>query len=198
MALALFDDTPAFPSIDLGPHRLADYEELPETPRCELIFGRFYLSPSSTPVHQTLASLLWKCLRDLGRPVGARAFAAPLDTVLADHSVVQPNVIYLSAEKRGLVRERIEGVPDLVVEVISPKTARIDRGAKLRAYAETGVLEYWIADPVERLIEFLVLRDGHYIVLLPEGPIYRSPVFPEIQLDLETFWREVDEELVVG
>jgi Uma2 family endonuclease len=198
MALALFDDTPAFPPIELGPHRLAEYEELPETPRCELIFGRFYVSPSPTPLHQTVASLLWQLLRALGRPVKARAFPAPLDTVLADYSVVQPDVIYLSAEKRGLVRERIEGVPDLVVEVISPRSARIDRGEKLRAYAEAGVQEYWIADPIGCSIEFLVLRDEQYVVVLPEGPIYRSPLFPEIQIDLEAFWREVDEELALA
>ena len=198
MALALFDDIPAFPAFNLGPHRLAEYEELPETPRCELIFGRFYVSPSPTPLHQTVALLLWQYLRALGRSVRARAFGAPLDTVLADHSVVQPDVIYLSAEKRELIRERIEGVPDLVVEVISPGSARIDRGEKLRAYAEAGVAEYWIADPTTRMIEFLVLREGSYVVYLPEGAIYRSPVFPEIRLDLEAFWREVDEELALA
>lgn len=197
MALALFDDIPSYPTFDLGPYRRAEYEELPETPRCELIFGRFYVSPSPTPIHQTVALLLWQFLRALGRPVGGRAFSAPLDTVLADHSVVQPDVIYLSAGKRRLVRERIEGVPDLVVEVISPRSARIDRGEKLRAYAEAGVQEYWIADPIGRSIEFLVLRDEQYMVVLPEGPIYRSPVLPEIQFDLEAFWLEVDEELAL-
>ncbi len=65
------------------------------------------------------------------------------------------------------------------------------------ATLEVRVLEYWIADPIDRLSEFLVLRDDQYVVVLPEGPIYRSPVFPEIQLDLEAFWREVDDELAL-
>ncbi|MEP7008694.1 MAG: Uma2 family endonuclease [Acidobacteriota bacterium] len=194
----LLEEYPPYSPIDLGPNRRADYEALPDTPRCELIRGRLYLSPSPTSLHQTVASLLWNYLRALGRATGGRVFLAPLDTILADHSVVQPDVVYLTSGKRELIGERIEGVPDLVAEVASPKSMRINRGEKLRIYAEAGVAEYWIADASERLIEFLVLREGNYVVYLPEGSTYRSAVFPEIQIDLEAFWREVDEELVVG
>ncbi len=195
MSLALFDDPPAFPLFDLGPHRLAEYEELPETPRCELIFGRFYVSPSPSLLHQIAALVLWRALDGLARPTRALAVAAPFDVALFDHSVVQPDVLYFSAARRRLVRARAEGPPDLVVEVVSPGSARTDRVQKLRLYAEAGVQEYWVVDIAGRQIEFLDLHDGYYRVVLPEGPIYQSANLPEIRLDLETYWREVEERL---
>ena len=195
MALALFDDTPAYPTFDLGPHRRAEYEELPETPRCELIFGRFYVSPSPSLLHQLAALILWRTLYDVSRTTRALAVAAPFDVALFDHSVVQPDVLYFSAARRKLIRGRAEGPPDVVVEVVSPGSERKDRIQKLRLYAEAGVQEYWLVDTAGRQIEFLDLYGGYYRVVLPEGPIYQSANLPEIRLDLEAYWREVEERL---
>lgn len=110
---------------------------------------------------------------------------------MADHSVVQRDVIYVSAERLPIVGERIEGVPDLLVEVLSPGTARRDRGEKLKLYAESGVPEYWILDAAERQIEFLVNRNGSFVVALPVDGVYRSQALPEVLLDLADFWGEV-------
>src|SRR5262249_28691081 len=119
----------------------------------------------------------------------------PADTPLFDHSVVQPDVLYFSAPRRGLAVERIEGVPDLVVEVLSPGTARRDRGDKLALYARSRLPEYWTADPAERQIEFLVHQEGRFVVVLPEGGEYRSPVLAELRLDIAELWRKVEERL---
>ncbi|HVT14914.1 MAG TPA: Uma2 family endonuclease [Thermoanaerobaculia bacterium] len=125
------------------------------------------------------------------RRSGGFAGLAPLDVVMADHSVVQRDVIYVSAERLPIVGERIEGVPDLLVEVLSPGTARRDRGEKLKLYAESGVPEYWILDAAERQIEFLVNRNGSFVVALPVDGVYRSQALPEVLLDLADFWGEV-------
>ena len=85
--------------------------------------------------------------------------------------------------------------PDLVVEVVSPGTSRRDRGEKLALYAESGIKEYWIVDPGERQVEFLVNEAGRFVVALPAGAEYRSRALPEIRLDLVALWREVDETL---
>jgi Uma2 family endonuclease len=69
---------------------------------------------------------------------------------------------------------------------------RRDRGLKLPLYAETGVPEYWIVDPVERQIDFLIQRGGHFEVVTPEDNLYRSPRLPEIVLDLAELWHQVD------
>lgn len=137
MSVALLDESPLAPPADLGPYRRPDYETLPDEPRCELILGRFYLSPSPSPLHQTVVALLWQHLNQLAKRSGGLAFVAPLDVFLADHSVVQPDVIYASASRRSLVGERIEGSPDLLGEVLSRGTARRDRGEKLSLYARS-------------------------------------------------------------
>lgn len=195
MAVALLKEPPLIFPQDLGPYRREDYEALSDEPRCELIFGRFYLSPSPSVLHQVVVLLLWRFIDEIALAAGGLALAAPLDVELADHSVVQPDVIYISAARRGILGERVGGAPDLLVEVLSPGTARRDRTEKLSLYAQSGVREYWIVDPVERQIEFLVNRDGRFVVALPSGPVYQSEVMPEVRLDLAAFWRKAEEKL---
>jgi Uma2 family endonuclease len=195
MVVALLKEPPLSPYSDLGPYRRQDYEALPDEPRCELIFGRFYVSPSPLVLHQFVVLLLSRLLDQIANANGGLALPAPLDVHLADHSVVQPDVLYISAAKLGIAQRWVEGAPDLLVEVLSPGTARRDRGEKLALYAESGIREYWIVDPVERQIEFLVNEDGRFVVVLSEGEEYRSRVLPEIHLNLPVFWREVEERL---
>ncbi len=193
MAVAMIEDTPLAPPSDLGPYRREDYESLVDSPRCELILGRFYLSRSPSILHQIVVSLLWQRLHEIARSSGGLALLAPLDVSLAEHSVVQPDVIYVSAERRGIARETIEGAPDLLVEVLSPGSVRRDRGEKLGLYAQSGVREYWIVDPGERQIEFLVNESGRFMVALPSGSHYQSQAMDEVRLDLAELWLQVED-----
>jgi len=195
MAIPLLKDVPLAPAADLGPYRRKDYEGLPDEPRCELIYGRFYVSPSPSMLHQLVVMLLLEKLRPIARRAGAWVFIAPLDVNLFDHSVTQPDIFYVSAANRRIIEERIEGTPDLVVEVLPPRTARRDRGEKLRLYAEAGVREYWIFDPQEQQIEFLRNDSRQFVVALPGDGVYHSQALPEISLDVAQFWREIDEQL---
>jgi Uma2 family endonuclease len=195
MAVALLKEPPLSPPDDLGPYRREDYETLSGEPRCELIYGRFYVSPSPSVVHQVVAFAFARHLYGIASAVGGKVLAAPMDVALADHSVVQPDVLYISPSRKAILKERIEGVPDLVVEVLSPGTSRRDRGDKLALYAAMGVPEYWIADAIERQIELLVNEGGRFVVALPEGGVYRSRALPEIHLDLAVFWKKVEEDL---
>lgn len=149
------------------------------------------MSPSPSPLHQVIVGLLWNRLYTVARATGGWSAMAPLDVSLADHSVVQPDVVYLSAKRRDVLGPRIEGAPTLVVEVLSTATARRDRGEKLKLYAEAGVQEYWLVDPESRQIEFLVNRAGEFAVTLAEDGSYRSTAVPELILDLEDLWSEV-------
>jgi Uma2 family endonuclease len=185
-------ESPVCPDSALGPYRREDYAQLPDEPRCELIYGRFYVTPSPTLWHQIVATFLLERLARFARETGGLALAAPLDTHLADHTVVQPDLLYISPARMGVARRWIEGAPDLAVEVLSPTTARKDRGEKLRAYAELGVAEYWIVDPDVRQIEFLVNRSGRFEVALALDGRYRSEALPGLALDLVDFWTEVD------
>lgn len=195
MTVALLKEPPLSPDSDLGPYRRRDYEALPDEPRCELIYGRFYLSPSPSRLHQAVMFHLSRILDDIAMVTGGYLYVAPLDVNLSDHSVVQPDVLYVSAARREILQERIEGAPDLAVEILSPGTARRDRVQKLSLYAESDVREYWIVDPLERQIEFLVNEGGRYVVEMPAGPEYRSRVLPEIHLDIPAFWKGVERRL---
>jgi Uma2 family endonuclease len=195
MAVEVLRQSPISPSSELGPLRKRDYLEMQDEPRCELILGRIYVTPSPTFRHQAVAGLLWQRLHEVAVSAGGAAAIAPLDVTLADHSIVQPDVIYISASRLGVVKERIEGAPDLVVEVLSVGTARLDRNEKLKLYAESGVREYWIVDPIERQIEFLVNDSGTFHVALPVDDKYRSAELPEIELDLGDLWRQLDRDL---
>jgi Uma2 family endonuclease len=174
---------------ELGPYRESDYLVLPDQPRCELLYGRLPVTPAPTIRHQYLVLAIGRLLDDLARKRGGRAVVSPVDVVLADHSIVQPDVIYVSSERTEILRLRAEGAPDLVVEILSPATARRDLGEKMRLYAESGVVEYWIVDPDRETFTFLENTAGGFRVRLPDGAVYRSAAFAGIELDVEAFWQ---------
>jgi Uma2 family endonuclease len=180
------------PVLDLGPYRLRDYDQLPEHPRYELVFGRLYVSPAPFTPHQVVSDVLERHFDRIASAAGGFRFHAPSDVVLADHSVVQPDIIYLSASRLVIVGNRIEGAPDLVVEVLSRSTARMDRGQKLELYALAGVREYWLVSHEPRHVEFLVNQGGRFVAAAASAGVYRSAVTPEIHLDVSKFWKQVD------
>src|SRR5262245_25827730 len=196
MALTLLEDAPLAPALDLGPYRPAAYRGLAAKPPSDLSSGRLSVNPSPTRRHQRVVFALGRRIEDASDATGGEVDLAPMDVELADHSIVQPDVIYVSPERRHILGERIHGVPDLLVEVLSPRTVRRDRGEKLDLYARSGVREYWLVDSEAQQIEFLVNRDGQFVVVLPVDGIFRSTALPGLALDLAEFWAEVERRMV--
>jgi Uma2 family endonuclease len=190
----LADVPPTAPSV-LGPYRDRDYQALPDEPRCELLYGELVVTPAPLPRHQVVAAELWRRLEDHARTHQGLALMSPIDVALFDHSVVQPDIVYVTHERLSIVRRRVDGAPDLLVEVLSPGSVRRDRLWKLKLYAEAGIREYWLVDPAAQAIEFLVLAGHRYRVELPAGETYGSPAIPDLTLDLAAFWREIDDRL---
>jgi Uma2 family endonuclease len=180
----------------LGPYRLRDYDQLPDEPRFELVFGRLHVTPSPASGHQIVAQVLCRHLEGIADASGGIVFQAPLDVVLADHSVVQPDLVYVSAARLEIVGSRIEGIPDLLVEILSPGSARLDRREKLDLYARSGVQEYWLVDYEARQSEFLINEAGRFVAAPSVTGIYRSRKLPEIYLDVSEFWRQVHARLL--
>jgi Uma2 family endonuclease len=115
----------------------------------ELIFGSVHEPPSPFGEHQTRVFRLAKLLDAHVEPRGlGTVFIAPLDVVLDQDNglVVQPDVMYISAERSAIVRERVFGAPDLVIEVSSPSTEHRDRTIKVSWYMRYGVRECWVVD----------------------------------------------------
>jgi Uma2 family endonuclease len=190
-----FESFEAFsPYVSAGPYRAADYWQLPEGEPIELIHGRFVVSPAPLSVHQIVAAFLTELFVGIARRSGGIALPAPMDVILSDETIVQPDVIYIAAGRRAILRKQVEGPPDLVVEIISG-TARRDRVEKLDLYARYGVAEYWIVEPQSQLIEFLINENGRFVVQSPANDRYQSPRLPEVEIRLADFWREVSERL---
>ncbi len=128
---------------------------------------------------------LVRILEDFVQAAGSGAVVdAPYDVRLSRHDVFQPDILFVSGERRGLLGETYaDGAPDLVVEVLSPSTEARDRVAKAKRYATFGVREMWLVDPGARTIEVLVngedgfRREGLY----SEAQAVRSVVLPGLE-----------------
>ena len=186
------------PLSTLGPYRAADYWKLPEGEPVELIQGRFVVSPAPTTLHQIIVGLLYNLLFQATTRNGGLAVLGPADVMLDETTILQPDLLYVLQEHRAIIKERIVGAPDLVVEVLSPRNSRRDRVDKLNLYAQHGVAEYWIVDPAERQFDFLINRNGKFEVQPQQDNRYESPVCPELRIDLAEFWQSVDEQLDVN
>jgi len=131
--------------------------------RREIVDGEMLVSASPKLWHQDvvlrLALALAKYLES--RPIG-RLFVAPLDVILSEVDVLEPDLILVLNERRSILQDWVRGAPDLVNEVLSPTTAANDRGPKLKAYARFDVPEYWTADPEAKTIEVYRLSRQEY------------------------------------
>ena len=166
-----------------------DYMSTPEGTRYQLLDGEMILAPSPSDRHQTVSAELFLILRPFIRERGlGRTWAAPFDVIFAENDVSQPDILFVSNARRGIVTaENIHGAPDLVVEVSSPSTERYDRGYKMVLYGRFGVREYWIADPIGETIEVFV-ESGRGLVLdagYSRGETLMSRLLPGLAIDLE-------------
>ncbi len=142
-----------------------DYLALPEDGQnYEIVNGVLYMTPSPSGAHQDAVLEIAAYLRDFVKYTGiGKARVALFDVELAHNVVVQPDILVVLNDHHDRIEEnRIVGAPDLVVEVSSPGTTTYDRNTKYHAYARAGVVEYWIADPIARTLEVLVLNFNIY------------------------------------
>ena len=145
----------------------ADMERWPEDGRrYELYDGEVYVVPSPLPLHQIAAARLHLALEEYVRAHGGIVLFAPLDIVLTEYDVVQPDLLLFTREREHLIHpKKVTRVPpDLVVEILSPSTAGNDRGPKMQLLARHGVREYWLVDPEELTVEIYWPSDGRFML----------------------------------
>ena len=169
-----------------------DYVRLPDDgKRYEVIRGVLYVSPAPIPLHQYVHTRLLVLLtRFVDENRLGVVLGAPMDVRLPRRigDPVQPDLVFLRTgnQPRWEVDANFSGSPDLVVEILSPSTARRDRKVKHSAYREAGIPEYWIVDPRARTIEvFGLSEDGaRYIELCRggEADTVRSAVLPGLEV----------------
>jgi Uma2 family endonuclease len=170
-----------------------DYAALPhDGKRYELHEGE--LSPMGAPSvrHQLIIGNLYSIFRAYVLAVGrGQVLLSPLDCIMSDITVVQPDLVYVDETRRRLLSERaLEGAPTLAVEILSPWSRHIDRGVKMRLYARHGVEWYWIVDGDALTIDAHRLEgDGYRLDARLEGATPRAlPPFPDLPLDPAAIW----------
>jgi Uma2 family endonuclease len=178
----------------------ADLVAMPEDgKRHELIDGEHYVTPSPTTRHQLVLAHLHL---DLGGYVETnglgQVFFAPLDVILSDYDVVEPDLLFVATERLERIgRAYIHAAPDLAVEVLSPGTRKIDATKKLRLYEKFGVAEYWMIDPEAEWVEVHRASSAGEPGLHPAARLLRergdgpltSPLFPGFALQLDRLFR---------
>lgn len=146
-----------------------DYLQLPDDGwRYEVIKGVLYMSPPPQIPHQRVSSELhFEMTSFVKSKAAGEVLAAPVEVAFPGASPVQPDLVFVAADRIDeiITRKRIAGIPELIVEILSPSNWLFDRRDKYEQYEEAGVREYWIVDPRACTIEVFVLREGQYTLL---------------------------------
>ncbi len=142
-----------------------DYFRIPEDGnRYEVIDGVLTMCPSPVLRHQRISNnvsyqlTLWAKQTTRGS-----VWCAPLDVLLSDQDIVQPDILYVADVRASILREKyVQGAPDLIVEILSEGSRRHDEVVKRELYEAHGVTEYWIVDPVLETIKVYRLEEERY------------------------------------
>lgn len=168
---------------------LDDYDD--PLMRYEIIGGELNVSPAASPDHGQMVLALYDALKAVIKDGNlGRLWVAPVDVELSAHNVVQPDLLFIERDRLGMVGATIKGGPDLAIEVVSPSSRVRDYVTKRVLYETAGVSEYWIVDPMKRVIEILVLKDGRYTSLNHENGVAQSVVVPGVEVEIARLFDE--------
>jgi len=186
---------PATPSVKFT---YEDFVHFPDDgKRHEIIDGEHYVTPSPNTKHQRVVSRLVRALGNYleAHPIG-EVFVGPFDVIFSDLNVVEPDVLYVSHERREiLTNQHIRGAPDLVVEILSPSTRKTDEMVKRKLYERFGVREYWVIDPELDAIQVYRSVEGTFTraaeLSLEAGDALLTPLLPGFAAPLARLFASV-------
>ena len=156
--------------------------------RHEVIGGVHFVNPAPSTYHQYVSRRLQFQLYSSIELAGlGSVINAPVEVQLTDHDIVQPDLVIVLKDNRIITPSKVKGVPEHIVEIISPSSEKNDRSLKRSLYEQAGVSEYWIVDPFEHSIMQLVLKAGSYAEQ-SSAPKLTVTYLPNISVDLEQVW----------
>lgn len=174
-----------------------DWARLPDDrTRYEVIDGELYMTPPPSISHQFATANLLDAMSTFvrARRLGF-VLPSPLGVRLPNQPVpVQPDIVFVSSARKAIIgKEYIEGVPDLVVEILSPSNWIYDRHEKFDLYQSAGVPEYWIVDYRAKTVEVFVLEQGEFTLIgkWGVGETASSRVLSGFQVAVADILREV-------
>lgn len=164
-----------------------DYYNLPENVRAELINGQFYNQAAPSRMHQEILMYLSKQIANFIDQHGGscKVYPAPFAVKLFrnNKTVVEPDISVI-CDRDKLTDQGCSGAPDWIIEIISPSNPGHDYVRKLNLYADAGVKEYWIADPLSETISVYWLKEHNF-----RASVYtfsdriQSVLFSDLQID---------------
>lgn len=160
-----------------------DYVKLDDDHGYEVIAGNLIMEPRPRTYHQDVVGALTQLLRNFLQDSCIGKVYMDVDVVFGDQ-VVSPDIVFIAKDRLSIVQEmNIQGVPDLVIEVLSPSTQKYDRKVKSELYFDNGVKEYWLVDPAAFLVEILSSAEGGWkrVAVYDESDRFSSPVLPGLQ-----------------
>ncbi len=147
------------------------YDLVDETTKADLLDGRIVRDSPAVPRHALIVTWLTSLINiyaekfDLGTVLGATTTVR-----LTKYQAPEPDVLFIRKSRLAIIGERyVDGPPDLCVEVISRTSEKLDRGRKLVLYADHGVQEYWIIDPLHGSVEFYQNQQGEWVTIKPDS-----------------------------
>jgi len=171
-----------------------DLVKVPENMVAELIDGDLYAWPRPAGPHADMSSVLGMLIGvpyRLGRGGPGGWWIVDEPELHLGEQVVVPDLAGWRRERMPHVpKDRFTVCPDWVCEVITPSTLRIDRGKKMRIYAEHEVTWMWVGDPIGCILEVLTLDGDNwkYVATFGGGDVARAEPFPEAEIDLASIW----------
>jgi len=178
----------------MEPLTVEDYRLLPDAgPRYQLIEGDLFMAPAPNRYHQEISGNIYLLLAKYleKHPLG-KLYTAPFDVYFDEINVHQPDLVFVSNKNRSvLTYAGAEGAPDCLVEILSPKTAELDKKPKRRVFARCGVKELWIIDPDSKLVHIYFLQKNADLPVAThsEKDTFTSPHFPGLKIKGATIFK---------
>jgi len=156
------------PATKLPPRTILQaYRSLPEGIMAQLIQNQIIMSPAPLDKHQRISMELSSELvyHVKTQKLGTVRYA-PYDVYFDRENVYQPDILFISDERKHLIeKDGLYGAPDLIIEILTPSTAKYDLKEKKKVYEKYGVKEYWIVNPEDNNVAGFTLEKGKFIPL---------------------------------
>ena len=169
-----------------------DYANTPEGERYELIDGKLIRLQSNSTIQQHVSMRLIVQLLKVEEKGLGWIYRMPFDVVLSEHDVVQPDLLFISGERRHIITAaNVQGAPDLVVEILSPSIRKRHWTPKWELYERHGVKEMWLIDAEAGIAWLMLPQDGRLEVVgqYKEGQSFKSPTLEGLRIDLTDVFR---------
>lgn len=159
--------------------------------RHEIIDGRHYMNAAPNPRHQAVSRYIqFQIFSQIELTGLGQVIDAPIDVQLSDWDVVQPDLVVILAGNRIITPTKVKGVPDLIIEILSPSNRSHDLQLKKQLFEQSSVPEYWIVDPEDQTVTRFRLQASR---LFDEGRIFTDQIVWEssvgsITVDLTQVW----------